>query len=71
MNERNSYGMFTEEGDKIIYAVVMAAKANKYDWDMVEHLLKGIATINGFEEATDTEVREAVYIELYENAEVA
>ena len=68
---KKTFGMFSKDGDKIIYAVVMAAKANKYDWDMVEHLLKGIATIDGFEEATDTEVREAVYVELYENVEVA
>ena len=68
---KKTFGMFSKDGDKIINAIVLAAKANKYDWDMVEHLLEGIATIDGFEEATDTEVREAVYIELYENAEVA
>jgi hypothetical protein len=65
MNERNSYGMFTEEGDLIIGAIVAAARVYRYEWCLVDHLLDMVADIKGFEEATDTEVREAVYVALH------
>jgi hypothetical protein len=46
----------------MIQGVVMTAKANNLDWDQVVDVLYDIATLNGFEEATDTAVRETVYM---------
>jgi PBP1b-binding outer membrane lipoprotein LpoB len=53
--------MFSVAGNAMIQGVVMTAKANHLDWDQVVEVLYDIATLDGFEEATDTVVREMVY----------
>jgi len=55
------FGMFSDAGNAIIQGVVLTAKSNNLDWDQVVDVLYDIATLNGFEEATDTAVRETVY----------
>ena len=69
----NSYGMFSEEGDKRVEAIVMSAILGKCPWRWVmnklDHLSGGIGS--EFEEATDAAVREAVWERLspvYEEA---
>jgi hypothetical protein len=58
------YGMFTDAGNALIRGVVLTAKSANLDWDSVNEILYDIGTLNGFEEATDTVVREAVYMAL-------
>jgi hypothetical protein len=55
------FGMFSDAGNAMIQGVVLTAKSNNLDWDQVVDVLYDIATLNGFEEATDTAVREMVY----------
>jgi hypothetical protein len=55
------YGMFSDAGNAMIQGVIMTAKANNLDWDQVVNVLYDIATLDGFEEAADTVVREMVY----------
>jgi|APCry1669189768_1035252.scaffolds.fasta_scaffold35198_3 hypothetical protein len=55
------YGMFSDTGNAMIHGVVITAKANNLDWDQVVNVLYDIATLDGFEEAVDTVVREMVY----------
>lgn len=55
------YGMFTDEGNKVVDGIVIAARELMLDWDKVEELLALLATREGFGEATDTAVREYVY----------
>jgi len=58
------YGMFTDAGNALVMGVVETAKRAELDWDQVMDLLYDLGTLDGFEEATDTDVREAVYMEL-------
>ena len=55
------YAMYSDAGNAMIQGVVMTAKANNLDWDQVIGVLNDIATLDGFEEATDTSVKECVY----------
>ena len=69
----NSYGMFSEEGDKRVGAIVMSAIEGKCPWNWVMWRLDHLGGEIGseFEEATDTAVREAVWERLspvYEEA---
>ena len=69
----NSYGMFSEEGDKRVGAIVMSAIEGKCPWNWVMWRLDHLGGEFGseFEEATDTAVREAVWERLspvYEEA---
>ncbi len=59
-----SFGMFSDEGNALIQGVVITAKASGLEWDQVAEILYDIGTLEGFEEATDTDVRECVYMEL-------
>ena len=59
-----SYGMFSDAGNAMIHGVVMTAKVNNLDWDQVVEVLYDIATLDGFEEAADTVVREMAYEKL-------
>ena len=54
----NSYGMFSEEGDKRVGAIVMSAIEGKCPWNWVMWRLDHLEL--EFEEASDTAVREAV-----------
>ena len=56
--------MFTDEGNALIKGVVLTAKASNLDWEQVVEILYDISTRDGFEEATDTAVRETVYMAL-------
>jgi hypothetical protein len=56
-----NYGMFTEAGNALIHGVVIAARAGDMEWDRVVEVLTDISTLDGFEEAYDTEVRERVF----------
>ena len=58
------YGMFTDTGNAFVHGLVMSAKAAKFDWNQVYDIMSDAKTIDGLEEIMDTEVREAVYIEL-------
>ncbi len=60
------YGMFTDEGNKRVDAIVTAAKAKKWDLVRVEQELYKLAYSDAqlFSEATDTAVRETVYTTL-------
>jgi len=57
------YGMFTEEGNIAIGAVVTIARAGRLTWPETYRMLCALAESNRekFGEATDTEVREQVY----------
>ena len=55
------FGMFTEEGDYEIYRIVDLAKRANLTWSQVTGLLEQLSNTEGFEEATDTVVRERVW----------
>jgi hypothetical protein len=59
------YGMFTDKGNALIHGIVMTAKASELEWEQVMDLLYDVSTLDGFEEATDTDVREQVYTALF------
>lgn len=56
-----TYAMFTEEGNAAVDALVTCAKLLELDWPETFAALRRIAKNPKFAEATDTEVREAVY----------
>jgi len=56
------YGMFSEAGEKAIAGIVKFAQDHYLDWAGVEGMLEQLSQKPGFEEATDTVVRENVYI---------
>ena len=55
------FGMFTEEGDYEIFRIVDLAKRARLTWSQVSGLLDQLSNTEGFEEATDTVVRERVW----------
>ena len=61
------YAMFTKNGNEKVAAIVSAAQAlAKFEdvervWNWTENQLEDLSQRNGFGEATDTAVREAVY----------
>jgi len=65
MSQAN-YSMFTDFGNDAVDAIVRSAKVLKMDWAQVENELTSLADrFPEFEEATDTSVREAVYMTLF------
>jgi hypothetical protein len=58
------YGMFSEAGEKAVQGIVTYAKDQNLSWSMVEVALEVLAKRKDFEEATDTVVRENVYLAL-------
>ena len=54
-------GMFTENGNRVIDGIVIFAKEYNYTWECVSEIITKISKIEGFEEVTDTAVREYVY----------
>ncbi len=62
-----TYNMFTPEGDLLVGNIVDQAldmvenEGVERVWDWTVNKLEVIASAKGFEEATDTAVREAVY----------
>lgn len=59
-----NFGMFSDTGNAMIHGVVLSAKESKLEWDTVMDILRNISTLDGFEESTDTAVRESVWMEL-------
>ena len=55
------FGMFTEAGDYEVYRIVDLAKRANLTWSQVTGLLEQLSNTEGFEEATDTVVRERVW----------
>ena len=58
------FGMFTEEGDYEVFRIVDLAKRARLTLHQVSVLLEQLSNTKGFEEATDTVVRERVWEEL-------
>ena len=58
------YEMFTAEGNALVNGVVQAAKISGMQWDRVYSMLEKISEIDGFREATDTAVRDSVWVAL-------
>ena len=59
-----NYGMFTADGNNRVHKIVEFAKDNRLDWQDAYQMLEALSTKEGFEEATDTVVRERVWEEL-------
>ena len=59
-----NYGMYTEAGNALIHGVVITARAGDVTWDQVVEVLADISTLDGFEEAYDTEVRQRVFAKI-------
>jgi endo-1,4-beta-D-glucanase Y len=65
-----NYEMFTSQGNELVHRIVEAGVAlRKFDsfervWDWAQHELRKLSYAEGYEEATDTAVREAVYEKL-------
>jgi hypothetical protein len=57
----HDFGMFTEEGNDVIYQLCINAQKYYYDWRQVLKRLQHLAEHPRFGEATDTVVRERVY----------
>jgi hypothetical protein len=55
------YGMFSAKGNQVIDVLVYTAKSNNLTFDQAYNLLINVSQIAGFEEATDTEVRERFF----------
>ena len=59
------FGMFTEEGDYEVYRIVDLTLRANLTWDQVKGLLEQLSNTEGFEEATDTVVKEQVWEYLF------
>jgi hypothetical protein len=59
-----NYGMFTPEGNIAVTGIVLYHKAIKSSWGVVDQNLSDLADSPGFGEATDTVVRECVFVAL-------
>lgn len=59
-----NYDMFTHAGDAAVHGIVVAADELDLTWEQVENSLIRLSQHEGFAEATDTAVREAVYCAL-------
>ena len=57
-----SFAMFTDAGNTAVVNIVGAAYVRSLSWGAVYAMLETLATLPGFEEATDTAVCEAVYV---------
>ena len=65
-----NYEMCTSQGNELVHRIVEAGVAlRKFDsfesvWEWAQHELNKLSHAPGYEEATDTAVREAVYVKL-------
>jgi endo-1,4-beta-D-glucanase Y len=65
-----NYEMYTPEGNELVHRIVLAGQAlAKFDpfervWEWAQNELRKLSYAEGYEEATDTAVREAVYVNL-------
>ena len=58
------YAMYTELGNAAVHGVVIAAIASNMTWKQVYNALYRLSAKKPFAEATDTSVRECVYLAL-------
>lgn len=56
-----NYGMYSDEGNNAIGALIQKAQVENLRWIDVYRELKELSTLEGYEEAMDTVVREIVY----------
>ena len=56
-----NYGMYTDEGNRVVDGIVIAAKELGWSFGDVYRILSVISRAEGLSEATDTAVREYVY----------
>lgn len=61
------YAMFTDEGNKRVHQIVEFAMGKLMTFDQTVGLLEQLSRKAGFEEATDTAVRECVYVAMEQN----
>lgn len=60
-----SYAMFSDAGNSAVAKIVEAAKTAELCWTTVDSMLYALSNDMRFAEASDTEVRECVYAELF------
>ena len=61
MNQVTDFGMFSDMGNLAVLSIVEGAISNDLPWLEVYQCLVNLSEQPGFEEATDTMVREMVY----------
>lgn len=59
-----SYGMFTDEGNVAVHEIVTVAYRINISWKIVMQMLESLSRVKGFEEASDTAVRDEVWFAL-------
>jgi hypothetical protein len=59
------YGMFSVSGNSAVAKIVECAETAMLSWPVVESMLEALSTDERYAEATDTEVRETVYCDLF------
>ena len=57
-----NFAMFTDAGNDAVGSIVKLAISQNLSWNVVQGLLKALSQDERFEEATDTAVRETVYM---------
>lgn len=58
------YGMFTDEGNTAVHEIVAVAYRIDISWMVVMQMLEKLSRVKGFEEASDTAVRDEVWFAL-------
>jgi Mn-dependent DtxR family transcriptional regulator len=58
------YEMYTDEGNAAVHEIVAVAYRINISWKVVMQMLEKLSNVKGFEEATDTAVRDAVWFAL-------
>ena len=58
------YEMYTDEGNAAVHEIVAVAYRINISWQVVIQMLEKLSNVKGFEEATDTAVRDAVWYAL-------
>ena len=58
------YEMYTDEGNAAVHEIVAVAYRINISWKVVMQMLEKLSRVKGFEEATDTAVRDAVWFAL-------
>lgn len=62
--DANYYGMFSDEGNLAVAALVERARTERLTWRETQRELELLSEQPNTGEATDTDVREAVYVKL-------
>jgi hypothetical protein len=58
-----NYGMFSQDGNQRVQRLLREARLHGWSFEKLERHLTLLAKVPGFSEATDTAVREAVYVQ--------